>query len=85
MATNPKSVLLLPPLQVGKYLAAEFERFEYSSGDLGESRAILRLILKNGTKVDLPATHDDMHHLLTILCQAYPGIAIRRLKATGRI
>ena len=86
MATTPKSILPLPPLEVGRtYRASDFERIEYSSGFLGETRATFRLHLKNGTSIDLPATAEDARHLLVVLCEAFPESAIAQLKASGRI
>ena len=67
----------LPPLQVGKaYEATDFESFEYVLGALTGSKAILRLHLKNGTSIDLPATDDALRHLLVMLCDAFPPKAL---------
>ena len=62
----------LPPLGVGTaYVAADFERFEYVGSKLTGSTAILRLHLKNGTTIDLPASDDALKTLLVNLCDAF--------------
>ena len=67
----------LPPLEVGsKYLAADFERYEYFGSMLTGSKAIIRLHLKNGTTIDLPSTDNEFKHLLVMLCEAFPQHAI---------
>jgi hypothetical protein len=67
----------LPPLEVGQaYVAADFERFEYFGSKLTGSVAILRLHLKNGTTIDLPATDDALKHLTVTLCGAFGSAAI---------
>ncbi|MCG8356990.1 MAG: hypothetical protein MI920_15600 [Kiloniellales bacterium] len=63
----------LPPLEVGQaYYAADFERFEYFGAKLTGSKAILRLHLKNGTTVDLPASDEELQFLMRCLCAAFP-------------
>ena len=70
----------LPPLEVGQaYVAADFETFEYVGSRLTGSTAILRLHLKNGTTIDLPATDAALKHLLVVLCDAFPPHAIEFL------
>ena len=70
----------LPPLEVGQvYVAADFERFEYAGSALTGSTAILRLHLKNGTTIDLPATDAAVKHLLVMLCDAFGAAAIDHL------
>jgi hypothetical protein len=67
----------LPLLEVGQtYLAADFEEFEYVGSVLTGSIAILRLHLKNGTTIDLPATNDALRRLLLMLCDAFGPTAI---------
>jgi hypothetical protein len=85
MLNRKRSRQRLPPLTVGTvYEAADFERFEYSSGLLTGSKPILRLHLKNGTIIDLPTTDDELRHLLVILCEAFPDTAVAHLKTRGR-
>jgi len=64
----------LPPLQAQTpYVAADFERFEYFGSVLtGESTATLRLHLKNATTLDIPASDEQLQHLLVLLCEAFP-------------
>jgi hypothetical protein len=70
----------LPPLEVGQaYVAADFVRFEYFGAKLTGSAAILRLHLKNGTTIDLPASDEALKHLLVMLCDAFPPHAIEFL------
>jgi hypothetical protein len=74
----------LPPLEVGKaYTALDFESFEYFGAMLTGSKAILRLHLKNGTTIDLPATDDELKHLLVMLCEAFGPDAVAHLKKRG--
>jgi hypothetical protein len=70
----------LPPLGVGQaYRAADFAYFEYVGSKLTGSKAILRLHLKNGTTVDLPASDDEFRRLQIVLNAAFPdNIAKRR-------
>jgi hypothetical protein len=71
----------LPPLEVGRaYLATDFESFEYAGSMLTGSKAILRLHLKNGTTIDLPASDDELKRLLVLLCEAFGPHAIAHLK-----
>jgi hypothetical protein len=65
------------------YFAADFVRFEYASGKLTGSKAILRLHLKNRTIIDLPVDEKNLTHLLTVLCDVLPEAAISRLVARG--
>ena len=70
----------LPPLEVGTaYVAADFERFEYAGRALTGSTAILRLHLKNGTSIDLPASDEALRHLTVMLCDAFGSTAIDHL------
>jgi hypothetical protein len=74
----------LPLLEVGKaYVAADFERFEYSGSVLTGSKAILRLHLKNGTTIDLPTSDEELKHLATTLCEAFGPHVIEHLKSRG--
>jgi hypothetical protein len=71
----------LPLLAIGTaYEAADFERFEYSRVGKSDTEAILRLHLKNGTTIDLPTTHDELKHLLVILCESFPDVAVAHVK-----
>lgn len=73
----------LPLLEVGTpYQAVDFERFEYFGSRLtGGPTAILRLHLKNGTTIDLPATDDELRRLMHNLIEAFGPAAIEHLKA----
>jgi hypothetical protein len=76
---NPRKPL--PPLSTEtNYWAADFESFEYFGGALTGSKAILRLHLKNGTTIDLPASDDELRHLLVMLCEAFPQRAVEYVK-----
>jgi len=76
----------LPLLDTGTaYLAADFERFEYSGSALTGSKAILRLHLKNGTTIDLPSSDEELQHLLMMLCDAFGPKAIAFLKSRNWI
>lgn len=78
------SVKKLPVLEVGQaYEAADFERFEYSHSSLSGGPTILRLHLKNGTTIDLPASDDALRHLLVMLCEAFGSAAVEHLKMRG--
>ena len=86
MAKRSQSRKALPPLAVGTdYVAADFERFEYFGSMLTGSKAILRLHLKNGTTIDLPASDDELKRLLIVLCEAFGPVAIEHLKKRGWI
>jgi hypothetical protein len=74
----------LPPLEVGTaYVAADFESFGYFGSILTESKAILRLHLKNGTTIDLPTSDDELKRLLVVLCEAFGPHAVAHLKSLG--
>lgn len=74
----------LPPLQVETaYEAADFERCEYCGAMLTGSKAILRLHLKNGTTIDLPANDDELKRLTLVLCEAFGPAVIAHLKKRG--
>jgi hypothetical protein len=76
----------LPPLEVWQaYVAADFEGFEYSSGTLTGSKAILRLHLSNGTTIDLPASDDELRRLMAMLCDSFPREAIEAFRQRGWI
>lgn len=76
----------LPPLEVDTaYQTADFQRFEYFGAALTESKAILRLHLRNRTTIDLPTTDDELRHLLMVLCDAFGSDAIDHLKSRGWI
>ena len=76
----------MPPLEVGPpYLAADFERFEYVGSMLTGSKAILRLHLKNGTIIDLPASDDELKRLAVMLSEAFGPHVISHLKSRGWI
>ncbi|TBH58578.1 hypothetical protein ELG65_09220 [Rhizobium leguminosarum] len=72
----------LPPLQVGTvYRVSDFEYFEFTAATLqkavvGEDTAILRIILKNQTVMEVPTSTEKLHFLLRNLMEAYPQIAI---------
>jgi hypothetical protein len=81
MSNAPPRRLNLPPLEVGKaYVASDFERFGYCGSMLTGSKAILRLHLKNGTTIDLPASDGELKNLLVLLCEAFGPAAIEHLK-----
>jgi hypothetical protein len=74
----------LPPLEVGKaYVAADFERFDYSGSKLTGSKAILRLHLKNGTTIDLPTSNAELKRMAIVLCDAFGPYVIKHLKSRG--
>ena len=76
----------LPPLEVGQaYEAADFESFEYFGAALTGREAILRLHLKNGTTIDLPATDDELRRLMYMLCDAFPPAAVDLFRERGWI
>jgi hypothetical protein len=63
----------LPPLSTDTaYEAADFERFEFAGAILTGRTAILRLHLKNGTTVDVPASDEQLRHPRNILQAAFP-------------
>lgn len=71
-------------LQVGcLYEAAEFDYFEFQKILSDESKAVLRLHMKNGTIVDLPCSVESLKHLLATLCGAYGDHAKQVLKQSG--
>jgi len=82
---NPKRPL--PPLATAtNYEATDFERFEYLSALLTGSKAnLLRLHLKNGTTLDLPASDEALKYLLVMLCEAFPLAATAHVKSRGWI
>lgn len=67
------------------YEAEDFETFEYFGDVLTGSKAILRLHMKNGTKVDLPATNDELQRLAVVLTEAFGPVVIEHLKMRGWI
>lgn len=75
----------LPLLQVDTaYLATDLVRFEYSHRSLiheSEQKSILRVHLKNGATLDLPATDDQMKDLATMLAEAFGPTVIEHLRA----
>ena len=74
----------LPPLEVGQaYVAADFENFEYVGSALTGTTAILRLHLKNGTTIDLPASDDELRELMHLLCDAFPPAAVELFRDRG--
>jgi hypothetical protein len=86
MTNRSQSRKALPPLEVGRaYVAADFERFEYCGSMLTGSKAILRLHLKNGTTIDLPASDDELKRLLIVLCEAFGPVVVEHLKKRGWI
>jgi hypothetical protein len=81
---NPRKPL--PPLATAtNYEAVDFERFEYFGAGLTGSKAILRLHLKNGTTIDLPASDDALQHLRYMLCEAFPKETADHAKGRGWI
>jgi hypothetical protein len=86
MPTHQSPRKQLPPLATGTaYVASDFERFDYFGALLAGGKPILRLHLKNETTLDLPTTDDELRHLLLILCEAFPTVAMSRLKERGMI
>jgi hypothetical protein len=83
--SNPRwSRKPLPPLAIGTaYEATDFERFEYFGAKLTGSKAILRLHLKNGTTIDLPATDEQLKELMMNLIGAFGPHAVEQLKRLG--
>lgn len=79
----------LPPLQVETaYLATDFQRFEYehhSRNHAHAGKSILRVHLKNGTTLDLPATDEQLKDLATSLAEAFGPTVIEFLKARSWI
>jgi hypothetical protein len=74
----------LPPLEVGHaYTAQDFEYFEYFGAALTEQTAILRLHLKNKTTIDIPASDDELRHLMQMLCDAFPAQAVELFRNRG--
>lgn len=79
---NPRKPL--PPLATAtNYVAADFEYFEYFGAELTGSTAILRLNLKNGTTIDLPASADELKRLAVTLTEAFGPHVIAHLKQRG--
>jgi len=86
MPSFPQQRKNLPPLQVGTaYIAQDFESFEYFGAKLTGSKAILRLHLKNETTIDLPATDDELRHLMIVLSEAFGTDAIAHFRERGWI
>lgn len=84
MARTPPRAL--PPLEVGSaYEATDFQSFEYSHASLRGGPNILRLHLKNGTTLDLPASDEALKNLLSMLIEAFGSHAIAHLKRNRRI
>ncbi|MCY1439632.1 hypothetical protein D9M71_558750 [compost metagenome] len=78
----------LPPLEVGQaYVAAEFEHFEYCGSALmpAGQKAILRLHLKNGTTIDLPASDAELLRLAHVMAAAFPQEVISVFRENGWI
>jgi hypothetical protein len=74
----------LPPLEVGQpYAAADFDHFEYFGATLTGQKAILRLHLKNGATIDIPATDDELRRLMHMLCDAFPPAAVELFRQRG--
>jgi hypothetical protein len=79
----------LPPLEVGTiYRLQDFRGFEFSARALhqdvtGEDTAILRVHLANQTILEIPASEDDLHHLLRVLMEACPEAAQEHAKVRG--
>jgi hypothetical protein len=86
LAKPKSSKKILPPLLAGTaYEAADFERFDYCGSILTGSKAILRLHLKNGTIIDLPASDDELKRLAIMLSEAFGPHVIAHLKKRGWI
>ncbi len=61
----------LPPLEVGAaYIADDFESFQYFTSPSAGSQAMLRLRLKHGTTIDLPASDEELTRLVRMLADA---------------
>jgi hypothetical protein len=76
----------MPPLVAGMaYDLEDFESFEYVNARLlpAGSGSILRLHLKNGTILDLPANDGQLKHLLVMLINAFGEHAVEHLKTVG--
>ena len=65
------------------YRAGDFESFEYSSKRLNGQETILRLHMKNGTILDLPATDDSLKYLAANLAAAFPEHVLQYFFANG--
>ena len=80
---------ILPPLLADTtYRAQDFAGFEFSAQSLhqavtGEETAILRLLLSNATRLEIPAKDSDLHYLLRTLMEAYPSVAKDHVKMRG--
>lgn len=78
----------LPPLAAGTaYRVADFERFDLfppmaGTGPFSEA-AILRLHLKNGTRLDVPASDTQLQQLAVLFAEAYGPTVIEHLKERG--
>lgn len=77
----------LPPLEVGAtYRVADFAKFEWWSGRLtGEATATLRLHLKNGTILEIPATEEELQYLQHNLNEAFPKRAVEYAKTRWKL
>ena len=79
----------LPPLEVGTtYRARDFESFEFSRQSLhqtltGEDIAILRLLLANETKLEIPVSDEDLKLLMRNLMESFPADAVEYAKERG--
>lgn len=76
-----------PPLQAGDtYRTSEFDYFEFTPQAIqnkvsGEDFAILRIILKDSTTLEVPANMAVLHSLLKNLMAAYPHVGIEMAKS----
>lgn len=83
-AKGPKAARrkTLPPLEAGKvYRVADFEYLSFAARSLwrqetGEDAAILRLLLKNSTTLEIPLSDEALKDHLRLLCEAFPSEAI---------
>jgi hypothetical protein len=74
----------LPPLEVGQaYFAQDFRRFEYLGERLTGQTTVLRLHLKNGTTIDIPAGDEELRRLMLALCDAFPPAAVELFRKRG--
>lgn len=79
---NPRKPL--PPLATEtNYTAADFQSFEFFGPGLFGEVATLRLHLKNGTTIDLPASGDALEYLRFVLCEAFPAATAAQVKMRG--
>lgn len=67
------------------YAAEDFERFEYLPPLQRGEVTILRLHMKNGCTLDLPASQDELARLAIVLTEAHGPKVIAHLRERGWI